>query len=124
MAALTDLLDKAKETRSLPSDMALAEALGLKRQSIFQWRKGTSVPSDAHIAQLCALADVDGPEYLARIHSENATSRAERALWGSVLSRLAQAAAIAVIALGSLPSPAQAAVSDDLNAQKICIMRS
>jgi len=47
---------------------------------------------DERIAQLCAMAKLDGPEWLAKIHAERAQSPAERALWSKMLMRLAAAA--------------------------------
>ncbi|MBD4117713.1 hypothetical protein GUH64_04400, partial [Xanthomonas citri pv. citri] len=49
------------------------------------------------IAQLCAMAKLDGGEWMARIHAERAASPAERALWRSVLDRLSAAAAVVAL---------------------------
>ncbi|TWR23663.1 hypothetical protein FQJ95_20690, partial [Xanthomonas vasicola] len=49
------------------------------------------------IAQICALAKLDGGEWMAKIHAEAAASPAEKALWRSVLDRLSAAAAVVAL---------------------------
>ncbi|WP_184622981.1 DUF3693 domain-containing protein [Xanthomonas sp. 3058] len=101
MAAVDELLDKVKESCSLPSDMALATKLGIQRQLLSKARMGDKPLSDERIAQLCAMAKLDGGSWMARIHAERAGSPAERALWRSVLDRLSAAAAVvALVVIG------------------------
>lgn len=97
MSATDELLDKVKESCSLPSDMALAEKLGVNRQMIWKARHEDKPLSDERIAQLCAMARLDGGSWMARIHAERAASPAERALWRSVLDRLSAAAAVVAL---------------------------
>ncbi|MEA9886504.1 DUF3693 domain-containing protein [Xanthomonas campestris pv. raphani] len=97
MSATDELLDKVKESCSLPSDMALAEKLGVNRQMIWKARHEDKPLSDERIAQLCAMAKLDGGSWMARIHAERAASPAERALWRSVLDRLSAAAAVVAL---------------------------
>ncbi|WP_058364820.1 DUF3693 domain-containing protein, partial [Xanthomonas translucens] len=97
MAAVDELLDKVKESCSLPSDMALATKLGIQRQLLSKARMGEKPLSDERIAQLCAMARLDGGAWMARIHAERAASPAERALWRSVLDRLSAAAAVVAL---------------------------
>lgn len=92
MTVIANLLDKVKEQCSLPSDNALSQKLGVTRAVVSTWRSGVTPLSDERIAQLCAIAKLDGPEWLARIHAEKAQSPAERALWSKMLVRLAAAA--------------------------------
>ncbi|MCC8468824.1 DUF3693 domain-containing protein, partial [Xanthomonas phaseoli] len=104
MAAVDELLDKVKESCSLPSDMALATKLGIQRQLLSKARAGDKPLSDERIAQLCAMAKLDGGTWMARIHAERAGSQVERALWKSVLDRLtpiaAAVGALALVAVG------------------------
>lgn len=86
------LIDKVKDICKVPSDNALAIILGVQRQAISKIRRAEMQLSDERIAQLCAMAKLDGPEWLARIHAERAQSPAERALWSKMLLRLAAAA--------------------------------
>lgn len=96
MSALNELLDKAKNACGLASDNALAERVGVTRAMISKWRSDEKPIADERIAQLCALAKADGPEWMARIHAERAQSPAERALWSKMLTRLAAAALVLV----------------------------
>jgi len=77
--------------------MALAERLGVNRQMIWKARHEEKPLSDERIAQLCAMAKLDGGSWMARIHAERAASPAERALWRSVLDRLSAAAAVVAL---------------------------
>lgn len=81
MNAVNELLDKVKNHLNLGSDLALADRLGVTRSLVSRWRKGETPLADERIAQICALAKTDGPEWMARIHAEKAQSPAERALW-------------------------------------------
>ncbi|KAB7775664.1 DUF3693 domain-containing protein [Xanthomonas sp. LMG 12460] len=91
------LLDKVKEICGVPSDNALAVALGVQRQAISKIRRDEMHLSDERIAELCGMAKLDGGEWLARIHTERAASPAEKALWRSVLDRLSAAAAVVAL---------------------------
>jgi hypothetical protein len=92
METTNALLDQAKQAGNFNSDNALAQRLGLTRAVVSAWRQGRNPIPDERIAQLCALAKIDGPEWLARVHAERAQSPAERALWSKMLVRLAAAA--------------------------------
>ena len=92
MTATNELLDKAREAANISSDSALSQRLGITRAVISAWRKQLYPMPDERIAQVCALAKLDGPEWMARIHADRAQSPAERALWSKRLVRLAAAA--------------------------------
>lgn len=96
METTNQLLDLARQVGNFNSDNALAQRLGLTRAVVSAWRQGRNPIPDERIAQLCALAKLDGPEWMARIHAERAQSPAERALWSKMLTRLAAAALVLV----------------------------
>ncbi|MBO9761941.1 DUF3693 domain-containing protein [Xanthomonas phaseoli] len=97
MPAINALLDKVKESCSLPSDNVLSQRIGVTRAAVSMWRSGNKPVPDERIAQLCAMAKLDGGEWMARIHAERAASPAEKALWRSVLDRLSAAAAVVAL---------------------------
>ncbi|PPT86411.1 hypothetical protein XarzCFBP7410_04295 [Xanthomonas arboricola pv. zantedeschiae] len=97
MPSVNELLDKGRERSNLPSDNALAQRIGVTRAVISSWRAGRNPMPDERIAQICALAKLDGGEWMARIHGERAASPAEKALWRSVLDRLSAAAAVVAL---------------------------
>ncbi|MGR4896968.1 DUF3693 domain-containing protein [Stenotrophomonas sp. LARHCG68] len=111
MSAAAQLLDSAREATNLPSDNALAQKLGVTRATVSGWRKDYYPLPDERIAQLCALAKLDGPEWMARIHAEKAQSPAERALWSKMLTRLA-AAAIFLVPLSAFANAETPVKSD------------
>jgi len=92
MNPTAELLDKAREAGNISSDNALSQRMGVTRAVVSAWRGELKPIPDERIAQLCAMAKLDGPEWLARIHAERAQSPAERALWSKMLVRLAAAA--------------------------------
>lgn len=112
MPAINALLDKVKESCSLPSDNVLSKRIGVTRAAVSMWRNGGKPVPDERIAQLCAMAKLDGGEWMARIHAERAASPAEKALWRSVLDRLSAAAAVvALLVLAVTPMAHEASVT-------------
>lgn len=102
MTAQRELLDSVRETCSLPSFKALADRLNVPRQNVHQWLTDERPIPDERIAQLCAMAHIDAPTWLARIHAERAESAVERRAWLSILERLRPAAAVAGLAVALL----------------------
>lgn len=112
MNAENELLNLAKADGKLNSDNALAQKIGVTRAMVSSWRSGRYAMPDDRIAQLCALAKLDGPEWMARIHAERAESPAERQLWQTALQRLtAVAAALAVVVIAHRLSGPDGALS-------------
>ena len=62
MTAVNELLDNVKIRLNLASDMALAERLTVTRSLVYRWRKGDTPLADERIAQICALAKLDGDD--------------------------------------------------------------
>lgn len=108
MTAVNELLDNVKIRLNLASDMALAERLTVTRSLVSRWRKGDTPLADERIAQICALAKLDGPTWIAMIHAERATSATERALWRLMLDRMSAAAAVVALVALSIPGLANA----------------
>ncbi|MNM45931.1 Phage related protein [compost metagenome] len=108
MTAVGELLDAARERTGIPSDNALAARLGIQRQLLSKARAGEKPLSDERIAQICALAKLDGPTWIAMIHAERATSATERALWRLMLDRMGAAAAVVALVALSMPGLANA----------------
>jgi len=108
MSAVGELLDAARERTGIPSDNALAARLGIQRQLLSKARAGENPLSDERIAQICALAKLDGPTWIAMIHAERATTPTERALWRLMLDRMGAAAAVVALVALSMPGLANA----------------
>ncbi len=104
MTAVQEMLDAAKKGAGVPSDNVLSQKLGITRAVISAWRNGLYPVPDERIAQICELAKLDGPMWMARLHAERATSPVERKMWRLALDRLSAAAAVVALVALSLPS--------------------
>lgn len=111
---INDLIDKAKNRANIPSDYALAKAIGIDRTIISAWRKGRRHPSDEEAVQLATLAGLDEMQVIAQIHYETATTEKKKIFWGQFLERRGVTATLGLIALGTslilTPEPAEASV--------------
>ena len=100
---LTEVLDLAKQARSLATDMALADALRISRSAVSAWRNGHKTPDAVQCAALAEMAGLPLAKVLGIAGEARAISREEKAVW----KRLASAAAI-VLLVAATPLPAQA----------------
>lgn len=110
MAVATDLLDMYKQARSIPSDLALADDLGVTRALVSRWRKGERQPQEAQVEKMCRATGQDEGVWLTLMAAERAETPAARVS----LLRLVDIAkkyghaACLVLALGALPHNAKA----------------
>ncbi|MCB1560902.1 MAG: hypothetical protein KDI75_07385 [Xanthomonadales bacterium] len=103
---IATLLDKARQTCSIPSDNALAQRLGKTRQAVSNYRARGLWPENDTIAQLARMAGEDAGPWLVEAEMTRARSESERRAWKKIAERLSHAAAIALVAL-LFNSPAQ-----------------
>lgn len=111
MTAVATMLDKVREACSLTSDAAVAERLGITRQTIQCWRHGLAFPNEDHIARMAGMAHEDAGVWLLQVKAESTTGAAAKA-WASLAKRLSAAAAVMLLVMGATPSPAVAQVFD------------
>lgn len=102
------LLDTVREKCGIPSDNALSKKLGVTRALVSGWRLGRYAVPDERIAEMCAMAELDGPWWIAEIHAARAESRVERRLWRAMADRLSAAAAVVALVALSMPGLANA----------------
>lgn len=129
MSATLKLLDKYRETRSIPSDNAAAIALGIHRATVSGWRK-QGKQAEAHV--IAAMAKAIGQEaggWLALIESERARSNEDRKVWAALARQLGAAASVTLMLFAvSLPSPAKsrqvASIAEAEPATQLHIMRN
>lgn len=95
---LVKLLDLARERANLPSDYALAAAIGITRQRVSQMRSRRDNPGDGVVIRLAELAELDPGYALACMHAVRAKRTPERKAWES-LARKAGMAAMLLIGL-------------------------
>jgi len=133
---IIELIEKAKTRANLPSDYALAKALGIDRSVISQWRKDKKHPSTEEAIQLATLAGLEEMPVIAQIEYQTATTEKKKQFWKCYLEQHGIAAGLCMITLGVsillTPEPAQANVlqlqnygenNSVLRAEGIYIMR-
>lgn len=105
MTSLIEMLDKAKELRSLPSDAALARELGVTRGAVSSWRTGLKTPSDEVCEELAHLIGEKPLKVVGIVHAMQAKTNKARKMW----ERFASAAALIIaVSVGSVPGKASA----------------
>ena len=115
MSIVATLMDKARNRRSIATDMALGERLGRSRQVVSQWRSGDKYPDEDVIVQLAELAGDDPGEWLLAIKAIRSEGAAGKA-WSALAKRLAATAAL-VLLVAFLP--VQNAVAHSVNTLQI-----
>jgi hypothetical protein len=84
MKSTEQYLDEVKERLDLPSDYALAKALGLTRTAVSNYRSGRSMPDDLACARLADAIGCEPMEVIAAINYQRAKTEDARALWESI----------------------------------------
>lgn len=107
-----EYLDAVKERHSLRSDNALANLIGVTRQSISGWRSGRSLPDplfsvriaeELEINPLVVIADIETEKALKGHHDQIASG------WHKVIERMGGiAAAVMMGTVLSSPTPSHA----------------
>lgn len=99
LESLDSLLDGIKTARSVTTDMALAELLGVSRATVSNWRHSRNLPDPVQCGRIADLAAVPLARVLGIVGEARAISREEKAVW----KRLASAAALFMgLALASI----------------------
>ena len=98
MESTIKLLDKYKKVRSITSDLACAESLGVGRAAVSKWRNGGGHPEADSVEKMCDAIHEPLRQWLPLIEAERARSPAVRKVW----LRLAQAAAAVALTFGLL----------------------
>lgn len=86
----TDLLDAVKEAKEIPSDYALAKRLGLKPQTISNYRKLRTQMSDETAVALAAMIGRAPAPILAQLASERAKSPDVAKIWREAAKALSR----------------------------------
>lgn len=128
MHTIPALLDLARTHSKLPSDNQLAEAWGVKRAQISQWRNGVHVLSGEHAAALAKLTGLTEEYVLICILSaERNKSAEEKRVLQQIAGKLRRTAAVITLGiagiLGFSHSPPARAVSVDAPIMYIMLRR-
>jgi transcriptional regulator with XRE-family HTH domain len=103
------LLDEARLALNESTDSGLARRLGVKRQTVSNWRTGTNLPDVVTCEKLAKITGKTPLSVIASVSETREKSRDAKAVW-----RRIAAAAVVILATGFTALPSQAA--DDLNA--------
>jgi hypothetical protein len=106
---IDDYCDLAKQRNALKSDRELTRRLGLVGSAISHWRTKRTWPSDKTMIELAELAGEDPRVGLLDLNLWRSESAPVRLAYERIRNALAAAAAIAIVAVSTLASPAQAA---------------
>lgn len=98
------LLDLVRE-RCQVSDYGLAQLLGVGQSTLSNYRNGRSHPDDRMALRLAQLAQLDAGQVIAWMQVERARTDETRAAWRAIADRLAQTAAVGLVALGISITP-------------------
>lgn len=94
MKSTEQYLDEVRERLELPSDYALAKALGLTRASVSSYRVGRTLPDDLACARIADAIGCDPMEVIAAINYQRAKSDEARELWESIWGKVVGAIAL------------------------------
>lgn len=100
MHTTTEFLDKAKERLNLPSDYALAKALGVSHSCLSNYRSGRSHLDDEKALKVAELLEVDPAIVVSAAHAERARKPEEKAVWASIYERLSKGLAVVLVGAG------------------------
>lgn len=86
----TDLIDAVKEAKGIPSDYALAKRLGVKPQTISNYRHGRSQMSDETAVAMAAMIGRAPAPILAQLAAERAKSPEVAKVWREAAKTLSR----------------------------------
>lgn len=110
MTATTELLDMYRRARELKSDNAAALSLGVKRQTINNWRMRGSQGEPHLIERMCDAIGEDPGPWLLRALAEQSPASANKQVWQRLTQRLGYAVTAAVaLAVAALDAVAEVA---------------
>ncbi|ULX54057.1 Cro/Cl family transcriptional regulator [Cupriavidus taiwanensis] len=122
-------LDAVMEALGLTTDKQLAEALGVKANTLSQWRKGTRTVDNETCLQIAqALNMIDPMPVIMAADMDRAERAGQRSLWEVFSRRMAHSAAPATLAVLAVSvtkfvtSPTLQASIDAISQGVVCIL--
>lgn len=101
MKSAEQYLDEARSRLDLPSDYALAKALGLTRAAVSRYRCGAGLPDDLACVQIAEAIGCEPMEVIAAINYQRAKTDVERAIWEGLWGKAAGAFVLSLPASGA-----------------------
>lgn len=124
MKTTVEYLDAIKVRLDLPSDYAVAKALGLTRAAVSKQRLGHSVFDDTTALRVAEILGVDPMEVISAANAERARDEETRRLWERAWGKVTGATAVVAIAagIGLSAAPSTAKASPVRNTGSVDIM--
>ena len=98
MSATLDLFEQFKRHRGMQADRTAAAALGVKSQTVSNWRTRGSQAEPWLIEKMCEAMDADLTQWLLRVQMEQAPNIENKQAWRRVCEKLGyQTAGIAAL---------------------------
>lgn len=79
-----EYLDKAKSEKGIPSDYALAKALGIRSSAISNYRSGKSQMDDNVARKIAEIIGVHAGIVMLDMHRERAQTAEEAGIWQEI----------------------------------------
>ena len=119
MKSTVQYLDAAKCHLGIPSDYALAKALGVTRAAVSKYRMGTSLPDDLVCAKIADILGCEPMEVIAAINYQRSKTDDARSLWEGIWGKAAGAIALSLtlFAVGLSVAPTSKAAESGNSAQ-------
>lgn len=89
MSVTIELLDLLKAAQGGASDYRAAQLLGVKQQTMSQYRNGRCPLSPEKVLLACELADLDAVDWLLRLYRERAKCDKEKKVLDGLITRMA-----------------------------------
>jgi hypothetical protein len=89
MSVSIDLLDAFKAAMGGVSDYRAAKLIGVSQPTVSKIRQGETRWPPERVLSLCEMADLDAVDWLLRWHRERAKCDKEKAVFDTVLARMA-----------------------------------
>lgn len=97
MKSTEQYLDEVKDRLELPSDYAIAKALGVTRAAISSYRTGRSMPDDLVCARIADALCIEPMEVIAAINYQRSKTDDARRLWEGIWGKVVGAIALNLI---------------------------
>lgn len=126
MKSTEQYLDEVKTRLELPSDYAIAKALGVTRAAVSSYRTGRSMPDDLVCARIADVLGVEPMEVIAAINYQRSKSDDARHLWEGIWGKAAGAIALSltVCAVGLSVAPSTKAAESGNNVISLSYVKS
>jgi len=127
MKSTEQYLGEVKDRLELPSDYAIAKALGVTRAAVSRYRMGHSMPDDLVCARIAEILGIEPMEVIAATNYQRSKTDEARTLWESIWGKAAGAIALNLIAfaVGVSVAPstkAMASGENTVSSGSLCIM--